>query len=165
MKTYFISDPHFYHENIIKYENRPFHNVDEMNNCIIANWNNTVSKRDTVYCMGDVSFGGKDKTFEIVPRLNGGKILILGNHDRCRKPRFWREAGFAEAIEYPIIYKGFYILSHEPVYLNDNVPYVNIHGHIHHMKMESNKYFNVSVECINYKPIELKEIQEIVNTK
>ena len=58
-KTFFISDLHFNHENIIKYCNRPFPNVDKMNSSIINNWNSVVSKDDVVYFLGDFMFGPK----------------------------------------------------------------------------------------------------------
>ncbi len=73
---------------------------------------------------------------------------------------WWKNVGFDEVIEYPIIYNGFHILSHEPMYLNENMPYMNIHGHIHNLKYESKQFFNVSVECIDYIPISFEKIKE-----
>lgn len=82
MTIWFSSDTHFGHENIIKYCDRPFKNVDHMNEVIIDNWNSVVSPGDTVYHLGDVALGQIDKSLACVSRLNGYKILILGNHDR-----------------------------------------------------------------------------------
>lgn len=45
MKNYIISDTHFNHKNIINYCNRPFRDINEMNNTIIDNWNKSVKKR------------------------------------------------------------------------------------------------------------------------
>lgn len=160
--VFMISDMHFGHQNIMKYENRPFANVDEMDSTIINNWNNTVKKDDKVFVLGDVSFYNKEKTTEIIKKLNGYKFLILGNHDNARSINWWKETGFDEVIKYSIIYNEFYILSHEPVYLNENMPYANIHGHIHHLKYDSKQFFNVSVECINYTPINFEDIKKMI---
>jgi calcineurin-like phosphoesterase family protein len=156
--VWFLSDMHFGHDKIRLYENRPFKSVTEMDEAIIANWNSRVGKDDEVFVAGDVSFYDKEKTREIIQSLNGGKTLILGNHDRERSKEWWLEVGFNEVISYPIIYKGFFIISHEPMYLNANMPYANIHGHIHSQKFENPQYVNVSVECVNYSPISFEEI-------
>ena len=158
-KVFFISDTHFDHENIIKYEDRPFKSIEEMNKQIIKNWNNTVKKNDKIFILGDFAFGNKERIREIISGLNGYKALVIGNHDMYPES-FWREAGMFEVSKYPIIYKDFWILSHNPLYMNDSMPYCNIHGHIHSRKMEGNKYFNVSVECIDYKPILFEDIKK-----
>lgn len=80
-KTFFISDLHVYHKNIIKYDNRPFFTVTEMNNTLISNWNTAVSPQDTVYILGDVSWGNITETDQFLSQLNGKKNLIIGNHD------------------------------------------------------------------------------------
>ena len=59
------SDLHFGHANVIKFDNRPFQNVEEMDRALIALWNETVSKRDTVYILGDFSWYRGEKTNEI----------------------------------------------------------------------------------------------------
>ena len=76
---YFIADTHFNHANIIKYCNRPFETVDEMNRRIITNWNSTINYNDIVYHLGDVGFGDIKK---ILYQLNGKIILIQGSHDK-----------------------------------------------------------------------------------
>lgn len=80
-KTFFISDLHAYHKNIIKHDNRPFFTVTEMNNTLISNWNTTVLPQDTVYILGDVSWGNETETDLFLSQLNGKKHLIIGNHD------------------------------------------------------------------------------------
>lgn len=167
-KTFLIADTHFGHANIIKYENRPFENVEDMDKLIIENWNKVVQKNDLVFVLGDVSLYNKDKTIQIIQELSGQKTLILGNHDKSRSPTFWRSVGFTEVYKYPIIFKNFYILSHEPIYLNSNMPYMNIHGHIHSKKVVSleedkkiQQFFNVSVENINYTPINFNFIKNL----
>ena len=78
---FFISDPHFGHQNIIKYCDRPFKTTDEMNEFIVNRWNCFVKKDDIVFILGDIAFGGAGLFDQIMPKLNGQKYLILGNHD------------------------------------------------------------------------------------
>lgn len=80
--TFFTSDTHFGHANIIRFCNRPFKNVEEMDEALIENWNQVVSKDDTVFHLGDFAFGGSSVWNSIIPRLNGHINLIIGNHDR-----------------------------------------------------------------------------------
>lgn len=82
METWFTSDTHFGHGNIIKYCDRPFADTNEMDEAIIANWNAVVGPADKVYHLGDIALGPIDKTLAKIARLNGHKIALLGNHDR-----------------------------------------------------------------------------------
>ena len=79
--VYFTADPHFGHANIIRYENRPFASVEEMDRELIRRWNETVTPEDTVYLLGDFSFYGKEKSAEILAALQGQIRLVMGNHD------------------------------------------------------------------------------------
>jgi calcineurin-like phosphoesterase family protein len=160
--TYFISDHHFGHKSIIDFEDRPFADVDEMTATMIAKWNAVVSKEDKVFHLGDFSFLNKERTKAIVSGLNGYKILILGNHDRGRSRDWWLDVGFDEVSEYPIIYMNFFFLSHEPMYMNKQMPYVNVHGHIHSQKYEGLHYYNVSVEHLDYTPVSFEKIRDSV---
>lgn len=156
-----ISDTHFGHANIIGYENRPFESLSQMDNILIKNWNSVVKKNDVIYHLGDFAFHyDEQKLKDLLSKLNGHKVLIIGNHDCNHNAKFWRRMGFEEVYRYPIIYKGFYILSHEPVYLNEHMPYVNLHGHIHSKKYDSKQYVNLSVEMINYTPVLFDDIKK-----
>ena len=77
---YFISDLHLGHTGILRLCNRPFASVEEMDEALIGNWNKKVGQRDTVYLVGDLIWD-KKRAAEYLPRLNGKKILIYGNHD------------------------------------------------------------------------------------
>jgi len=78
---YVTADSHWNHSNIIKYCDRPFNNITEMNEYLIKKWNEVVGPKDTVYHLGDFAMGkNPDKFFY---RLNGSqKFLIAGNHDK-----------------------------------------------------------------------------------
>ena len=77
---YFTADTHFDHGNIIRFCNRPFATVEEMNETLISNWNRKVHANDTVFVMGDMFFRTTDPE-PILQRLKGKKHLIVGNHD------------------------------------------------------------------------------------
>lgn len=82
MSTYFTADTHFGHANIIRYCNRPYRDVNHMNEALIANWNRVVRPADTVYLLGDYGMGPSIRL--VRPRLNGSIRLILGNHDKLK---------------------------------------------------------------------------------
>ena len=130
-----------------------------MNCALIDNWNSTVKKTDTIYILGDFAFGNREMIKAIVNRLNGRKVLVMGNHDRKinKQVKFWYDVNFDEVYRYPILYKNNVILSHEPVkYLSDGL--YNIHGHTHNDDMCDDKYLNVCVEKLNMKPTNLDKI-------
>lgn len=108
MRRFFISDMHFFHENILKFGQRnQFQYIEDMHDYMISRWNSTVSKKDLVYIVGDFSFGDFHQTKEILNRLNGRKILIMGNHDRKSKRginrRQYHEMGFWEVMDEDVI--------------------------------------------------------------
>ena len=102
MNTWIISDTHFGHENIIKYCNRPFSSVEEMDARMIKLWNNVVKKNDIVYHLGDFGVGNKEYISKIVSKLNGRIFLILGNHD-SHPVKWYYDCGFARVYDKPII--------------------------------------------------------------
>lgn len=79
--VFFTSDTHFNHSNIIKFCDRPFVNVREMDDTLINNWNNVVGEDDIVFHLGDFAWGGSQIWNDTLNKLNGRKYLILGNHD------------------------------------------------------------------------------------
>ena len=161
---YFIADTHFSEENIMWYENRPFPDVTEMNDELLIRWNGVVNQDDEVYVLGDFGADGQEKS--ILNQLNGKKYLIKGNHD-VKSNEYYREAGFEEVYDHPIIIRDFWILSHEPLYVNRNMPYANIFGHVHDspiVKTYSEHHYCVSVERINYTPISLDDIISMIQS-
>ncbi len=80
--VYFTADLHMGHEAIIRMQNRPFHNVHEMNEALIANINEQVTNEDRLYILGDIAYRIEtDEAENLIRRINGKKYLILGNHD------------------------------------------------------------------------------------
>ncbi|MBP3205702.1 MAG: phosphoesterase [Lachnospiraceae bacterium] len=158
MSVFFIADTHFDDDNIRRYENRPFEDTTQMNEAMIRNWNRIVAPSDIVYFLGDV---GADS---YVARLNGIKYLVKGNHDTASNDHY-REIGFAEVYDLPVIYDSYWILSHEPLYINRNMPYANIFGHVHAnpaYRDISSRSYCVSVERISYTPVPLERIRTAI---
>lgn len=90
-----ISDTHFGHANIIGYENRPFESLSQMDNILIKNWNSVVKKNDVIYHLGDFAFHyDEQKLKDLLSKLNGHKVLIIGNHDCNHNAKFWRMVGY-----------------------------------------------------------------------
>ena len=169
---FFTSDLHINHDKILGYCNRPFSSVEEMNEALIINWNETVNTEDTVYILGDFLMGQRTRTKEFADRLNGYKILILGNHDNeeeCRKvfPEVYKYLMYSTADE-------DYLLVHDPAYAKiyleldpmfEDVDTV-LHGHVHTSYIEECtltcnqiiRYINVGVDVRDFRPQVLDQL-------
>ena len=161
-KIYFIADTHFGDERILRYENRPFESAENMDCRLIDRWNKVVGQEDTVYLLGD--FGADGYESKILAELNGKKILVKGNHD-TKTSEEYRNFGFCEVYDLPVILDGFWILSHDALYVNENMPYANLFGHVHNspiIKDFSKQHFCVCVERIDYTPISFDKIKEAI---
>lgn len=152
--SWFISDNHFNHKNIIKYCNRPFSSVEQMNGHMIQCWNNTVQKDDEVFHLGDFGLGRREDLAKIFEQLNGNITLIRGNHDRLSTKAF-KEIGFKDVFKR--LELGKFVLSHRPLPLEElKENQINLHGHIHNNKtVESStpQHLNLSCEVISYTPL------------
>ena len=78
----YISDLHFGHKNVIKFDGRPFADVEEMDRCLIELWNNRVGPEDDVFIVGDFAYRNGKSAEWYLERLSGHKHLIIGNHDQ-----------------------------------------------------------------------------------
>ena len=169
MKTFIVSDTHFNHKNIINLCNRPFSSVEEMNESIIKNWNSVVSKDDIVYHLGDFGFGNKTVISNFVSRLNGRIRLIKGNHD-THSNAFYRDCGFDEVCNKPIILDDFFICSHEPMPFVDKIDsagcFANLFGHVHNSPLYETVGKNHFCVCIerspSYAPFEYEDVKKSI---
>lgn len=172
---WFISDHHFFHENILKFTDdsgnkiRPeFATVDEMNWAMVERWNSVVKPQDKVWHLGDVAFKTTEKAAELdhlLGALHGHKRMLVGNHDNIKSPAILRHFHKIE------LWKGFkdegFTCSHIPLRLDSlRDGTVNVHGHIHQNLMKERGYINVCVEVRNYTPVHMDEIiTEVRKTK
>ena len=148
-KVFFIADTHFGDNDVflMSGENKFFDSVKDKDEEIIKNWNTTVSPEDIVFILGD--FGDMDYWY----KLNGKKTLIKGNHDNIK---------YCDIL-YPIIYENFFILSHEPMRVDENSPYANIFGHVHNNPIYNTVTSRSYCVCAcrnDYTPIAFEKIVE-----
>ena len=184
MKVWFTSDTHFSHTRIIELCKRPFSSIEQMNEMMVANWNEVVSNEDHVYHLGDLCLGKFDESIKYAARLNGTKFLIPGNHDRvsscekmARRQRFlpmYQDAGFIIYPEITMMYlEGVeLILSHYPFSgdsqeqdrFNDIRPIRQgiplVHGHVHDKWRINADQFNVGVDVNDFRPVAQETILE-----
>jgi calcineurin-like phosphoesterase family protein len=177
-KIWLTSDTHFWHNNIIRYCNRPFATVEEMNEALIKNWNSVIGPDDIVYHLGDFCFGSVDKWNTVLAPgvLNGHIHLILGNHD---PDRVFRDGTMRERFE-EIDFQKYLMIDGWGVYLNhfpfldfsNNIDHkvIQLHGHIHsglnNTGTINNERFNmlkwnqydVGVDNNNYTPVAWSEV-------
>lgn len=162
-KVFITSDTHFNHANIIKYCDRPFSTTEEMNKALIANWNRVVGPEDTVFHLGDVALAkGHSMLNEFIKPLNGKKILIRGNHDKKSDEDFIK-AGFEKVSYWPIVYDNYFILSHQPMFVTDKLPYANIYGHVHNRPEYKDYTANTFCACVErwgYAPVDFEFIKQ-----
>ena len=136
MKIRYIADMHFDHADIIPYDNRPFDDVEEMNQKMISNWNAVVGHEDLTWILGDFCAGSTRRWAEILEQLNGRKALILGNHDSREAAEAVRGLGLFEDIaEYREIMDGdrHVVLCHYPVmaFHDHYFGWLHLYGHVH----------------------------------
>lgn len=132
-KKFYISDPHWGHANVLHFDNRPFKDVEEMNNELIRRWNEVVSDGDLVYILGDMFWMAPAKAAPILDQLNGQKILVKGNHDRWHDSKFDKK--FVKIDEYiETEDEGRkVVLCHYPIpcFKNHFYGWIHLYGHVH----------------------------------
>jgi calcineurin-like phosphoesterase family protein len=154
MTTFVISDNHFGHKNIIKYCNRPFFSVDEMNSYMIFQWNSVVQDDDTVIHGGDFMFYKNDTG--IFNSLKGEKILVRGNHDH----KATLNLGWEKVVDrLDFVHNNVnVVIDHYPLVEWNRKTHGSIHlyGHVHDTEMiEIPNSFCICVEKIGYAPVSL----------
>jgi len=187
---FFIGDTHFYHKNVILYDDRPFKDdnglpdIQLMNEELIKNWNRVVKKTDVVFHLGDVVFGGVEKTKEIVDQLNGEIHLIMGNHDSFKiMNKIGRFSSISDRLNLYIktdsSKKGLlFILDHFAILSWDkqHKGSIHLHAHSHGSLMKSEidwvredyykrKVIDVGCMNLNYTPISYDEVIEIMDKR
>lgn len=167
MKNFVTSDWHHNHSNIIKYNNRPYKDIDEMHEALIANYNAVVGFEDTCYFLGDLSFA---RNFHAISnfysRLNGHKILIYGNHDKDHREAY--KGIFENCLD---LWEGamsldgesvFVVMAHYPMlqWNKGHSGAMMLHGHCHsdNKMNKGTRRYDVGVDGNNFTPIDIQDI-------
>jgi calcineurin-like phosphoesterase family protein len=154
-KVYFCSDWHLGHRNILKY--RPqYKTIEEHDQHFIDTFNKTVTKRDTVFFLGDIAFTeeGLEKLSQL--RYCRQKILVAGNHDYLNADEYLE---YFDDVLGMKSYKSFW-LSHCPIHHQElRNRKANIHGHLHGSVLNDPRYFDVCPEKHNYQMVDYEEIK------
>ena len=181
-KVFMISDTHFHHEMIMKFCNRPFSSVEEMNAVMIEKWNNKVPKDGLVFHLGDFAWGGYPKWKEIRDQLNGKIILIKGNHDRKNLTKTGESLFEFVTPQMKIEVEGQQMyLNHYPLLCysgtyrdRENLVWA-LNGHTHigpnsksgldfdRMRMALPTQYDVGVDMNNFEPISFQEVSDKIN--
>lgn len=170
MSIWVTSDHHFNHDNIQKYCNRNFLNVDEMNESLIESWNKVVNPYDIVYHLGDFTLGGRLDAERYFKRLNG-YIHVLENswhHDkRWLRGQMFYSRMHEVVYEQPIVVLEYVVpivLCHYAFEIWDRRHYgsVHFHGHSHGMLPKILNRLDIGVDNSfrltgEYRPFELDE--------
>ena len=186
--NFYISDMHFYHQNILAFDKRPYKNLEEMHDDMIKKWNSVVNNNDTVYILGDFCWRLSVEIWrQILNKLKGQKVLITGNHDMAKVSQLKKI--FADVKPYKEIKDGddIVIMSHFPMpfykhSFSDNV--YMLYGHVHTTKENElmdevislikkadmgNKAKLCNVGCMmlymNYTPQTLETIKKVIDDR
>lgn len=171
---WFISDTHFNHANILKFEDENgkkfrgdrFSSLEEMNEIMIQNWNSCIKHQDKVYHLGDVYFGRDEDADKILSRLNGKKRLVLGNHDKINKHSI-----LLNHFEKVLMWWPFenMVFTHVPIPRDQmrtrSGEGFNFHGHIHQNPAPTEFHHCLCVEHTNYLPVHMDQVRKIRNDK
>ena len=184
VNIWFTSDLHFGHRNIMKFCNRPWETVEEMDKALINNWNSVVGKNDIVFDLGDFAFASNNKWKYILNQLNGHHYLILGNHDVSRYPGD-KTMELFERVEHQMIVKiddRYVYLNHYPYlcyggsYRGHDQAVWQLFGHVHSGPNDIGKdhdrlsmlfpyQYDVGIDNNNYYPVSWNQIVDIINNQ
>ena len=153
-KKYAFGDCHLGHKNIANFRTQ-FKTAEEHDEFVLDSYMSVVTKRDIVIFTGDIAFN--HESLAKIKKLPGEKILIVGNHCTERGIKM-KDLCDVYGRVFASYSKGGLLFTHMPVHPQELRGKYNVHGHVHSATIPDSRYYNTSLENINYKP---KDIQEI----
>ena len=164
-RTWFTSDLHLGHRNVIDHCSRPFADVREMDEALLDGWNSRVQPGDDVWVVGDFALGSAETVAHYLRRLRGRKHLVHGNHDRgaARTIKCWASSQpLADiVVEGRRIILLHYALRVWPAHLHGSL---HLYGHSHGHLQGDRQSLDVGVDCWDFRPASLDEIRERMAT-
>ncbi len=177
-RLWFTADHHFGHGNIIRFCGRPFANVEEMNETLIANWNKVVRPQDTVYHLGDLFLLPSGEAKKIRARLNGTICLIRGNHERTAESLQGAFAWIKDYYELKVAdvdvpparqHMQHIVLCHYAfrVWNRSHHGAWHLYGHSHGTLPEipGQLAFDVGVDCHEFTPISYDQVKQAMRER
>lgn len=161
---------HFGHKNILKHSNRPFKTIEEHDIVLIERWNSKVSRRDTIFHLGDFCWRNFDYYFN---KLNGSIRFVEGNHDELAKKNKKRFASYDKLLEIKIKNQSIVLCHYALVtWRKKHYGSIMLAGHSHHnlpaIRRDGTalgKILDVGVDGNNYYPYSLDEVLNIMSEK
>lgn len=156
---FFSADQHFFHQNIIRYTDRPFKDVDEMNHTMILNHNEVVSDNDNVVHVGDFALAPKPQVDDIIRQLKGDHIFILGSHDRWLGNRYPIQL-WERMIDDHCVVACHYAMR---VWPKSHYGSWHVYGHSHGNLESLGKSYDVGVDNNNFYPVSFDQLKIIMD--
>jgi len=174
METFFTADTHFDHRGICNLAERPFDDVQHMNEMLIEAWNARVSQGDRVFHVGDFSLSSKERTLKFISRLNGQIFLLRGNHDKVIKSSLIDKFGWVKdyyELKEPLVGESKKIVLCHYAFMVWNKSHYgswHLHGHSHGSLHDDciAKRMDVGVDNHpDYAPFHLDEVEKFMSKR
>jgi len=170
VEHYFASDYHWGHNNVLKYDNRPFETIEDHDKYIVECHNKIVRPNDHLWFLGDLSLGDLKEAELMLRDMNGIKHFIKGNHDHEDTIRLYHRCGIYHGEQLTIVIDGQkIILNHCRMYAWPNSPHGswNIHGHSHGTldKVPWGKSIDVGINIRDYYPLSFGTISSLMSLR
>lgn len=166
-RTWFTADTHFGHAKAIEHSQRPFSDVREMDQELIARWNERVKPKDDVWHLGDFNFRGDTTTETYVRQLHGRIHIVWGNHDDAYARKSPHLFASVQDVKYLRHYGERLYLSHyaHRVWRGSHQGSWHLFGHSHGALANLNRSMDVGVDAQGYVPVSFEEIGAYMLTR